>query len=132
VLTPTYHAFEMYIPFHDSTYVPLLIKNAPVYKLGDVEVPQISATAALTANGELVLGLVNLHAHDAIDLTTMIQGFDAGTASARVLTGASIDAHNTFDKPDAVRPAPLPVVADGDKIRLSLPARSVSVITLHR
>jgi alpha-N-arabinofuranosidase len=132
VLTPTYHAFEMYIPFQDSTFVPLHFKIVPTYKLGDVEVPQISATAALTANGELVLGLVNLHARDAIDVTTAIQGFDTSAASARVLTGDAIDAHNTFDNPDAVRPAPLPVAVDGDDVRVSLPARSVSVITLHR
>jgi len=128
--TPTYHAFEMYVPFQDSSFVPLVSKNVPKYKLGDVVVPQVSATAAITGDGEVVIGLVNLHAHDAIDVIAEITGFEAGTASGRVLTGDAIDSHNTFDDPDVVKPASLAVVIDGKEIRVSLPARSVSVITL--
>ena len=129
--TPTYHAFEMYVPFQDSSFVPLVSKNVPEYKLDDVAVPQVSATSAITGDGDVVIGLVNLHAHDAIDVTAEITGFEAGAASGRVLTGDAIDAHNTFDDPDEVKPASLAVAIDGNEIRVSLPARSVSVITLR-
>lgn len=132
ILTPTYHAFEMYIPFQDSTFVPLELDDVPEYQLGDVSVPQVSATSALTGDGDLVLALVNLHASDAIDVTAGIEGFAARTASGRVLTGDAIDAHNTFDDPESVKPAPLVVALDDDEITVSLPARSVSVITLER
>jgi alpha-N-arabinofuranosidase len=131
ILTPTYHAFEMYIPFQDSTFVPLELDDAPMYELGEVSVPQVSATSALTSDGDLVVALVNLHARDAIDVSAGIDGFDADSASGRVLTGDAIDAHNTFDDPDAVRPARLELDLNDGKLRVSLPARSVSVIRLE-
>ena len=131
VLTPTYHAFEMYIPFQDSTFVPLELDDAPMYELGEVSVPQVSATSALTSDGDLVVALVNLHARDAIDVSANIDGFDADSASGRVLTGNAIDAHNTFDDPDVVRPARLELDLNDGKLRVSLPARSVSVIRLE-
>jgi alpha-N-arabinofuranosidase len=132
VRTPTYHAFEMYIPFQDSTYLPLTIDDVPAYSVGDVTVPQVSASSALVANGDLVIGLVNLHAKDAIEVTASIRGFGATAASGRVLTGDAIDAHNTFDRPDTVAPRSLPVTLDSGQVRVSLPARSVSVLTLRR
>jgi len=130
-LTPTYHAFEMYIPFQDATFVPLESDGMPGYEFGDVSVPHVSATSALTKDGRLVIGLVNLHPRDAIEVSVDIEGFDAEGASGRVLTGDAIDAHNTFDDPDAVKPASLAVDLDGDELNVSLPARSLSVVTLE-
>ena len=45
--TPTYHAFEMYVPFQDATFVPVEHGEVPAYALGDVSVPHVSASAAL-------------------------------------------------------------------------------------
>ena len=127
VRTPTYWAFEMYKPFKDATFVPIEPKDIGRYDLGDVSVPRVSASAALTGEGELVVALVNLHASEAIAVDVALHGFAAGAASGRVLTGDAIDAHNTFDLPEAVRPAPLSVdLANG--LHATLPPRSVSVI----
>ncbi|WP_191621399.1 alpha-N-arabinofuranosidase [Marinihelvus fidelis] len=130
IKTPTYHAFELYIPFQDATYLPLELDGVPDYEVGDVSVPHVSATAALTTDGKLAIGLVNLHASDAIDIDIDLEGFSADAAEARVLTGASIDAHNTFDSPETVKPTGLDVNLDGDSLEVSLPPRSVSVILL--
>jgi alpha-N-arabinofuranosidase len=132
IRTPTYYAFQMYIPFQDATFVPLDLGDVPQYALGDYAVPQVSASAALTKDGRLVVALVNLSASDAIDIKTKVDGFAAGTATGTVLTGSTIDAHNTFDKPDTVKPAPLAVGFKGGSMSVKLPARSVSVITLNR
>lgn len=131
IRTPTYHAFEMYIPFQDATFVPLETGSIPGYELGDVSVPHVSVSSALTEDGRLVIGLVNLHSREAIDVSVGIEGFDADGAAGRVLTGDAIDAHNTFDDPDAVKPVSLAVDLDGDELNVSLPARSVSVVTLE-
>lgn len=130
VLTPTYHAFEMYIPFQDATFVPLETGDVPEYESGDYSVPQVSASAALTGDGELVVAIINLHVEEPVDVTAAIRGFRTGTARGRVLAGDAIDAHNTFDDPDHVAPAPLAVDIGGDGFAVSLPARSVSVIML--
>ncbi len=132
LLTPTYHAFEMYVPFQDSTYLPLEFEAMPKLGSGDLSVPQVSASAALAKDGRLVVALVNLHAEDAVDVVAGMQGFAARLANGRVLSAAAIDAHNTFDEPAAVAPAPLAVRTERDRVRVTLPPRSVSVITLER
>jgi alpha-N-arabinofuranosidase len=71
---------------------------------------------------------VNLHARDDVDVSIDVEGFETGNVSAQVLTGNAIDAHNTFEKPDTVRPANLAVSKDGSEVRTTLPARSVSVL----
>jgi alpha-N-arabinofuranosidase len=130
--TPTYHAFEMYVPFQDATFVPVEHADLPDYQLGDASVPHVSVTSALTQDGDLVVALVNLHARDAIDVAVRVAGFEAGSATGRVLAGAAIDAHNTFDAPDAVAPAELAVDLGSEGFSLSLPPRSISVATLSR
>lgn len=130
LLTPTYHAFEMYIPFQDATFLPVQFSSVPPYEEGEFSVPHLSATAALTAAGELVVGLVNLHAESAIEVTANIEGFAAATTTGRVLAGDAIDAHNTFDQPDNVTPETLNLERDGNAVSATLPPRSVSVIRL--
>ena len=130
--TPTYHAFEMYVPFHDATFVPVEHGEVPAYALGDVSVPHVSASAALSKDGDLVVALVNLHAREAIDVSVAVAGSEAGSAAGRVLTGSAIDAHNTFDAPDAVTPEELGVEQGAEGFDVSLPPRSVSVVTLSR
>src|SRR5687768_15942971 len=44
-LTPTYHAFHMYIPFQGATYLPAEIQT-PEYSLGNDSVPAVSVSAA--------------------------------------------------------------------------------------
>ena len=39
LLTPTYHVFEMYVPFQDATVVPLEFEAMPELESGDLSVP---------------------------------------------------------------------------------------------
>jgi alpha-N-arabinofuranosidase len=55
----------MYKPFQDSTFIPVEFSEMTSYSLGDVSVPTVSASAAKTADGGLVLTLVNLDPHKA-------------------------------------------------------------------
>jgi alpha-N-arabinofuranosidase len=131
VRTPTYWAFDLYKPFKDATFVPVTPDEVGEYSLGEISVPHVSATAALTAEGDLVVALVNLHASQAIDVAVSLEGFAAAKASGRVLMGDSIDAHNTFENPNAVKPEVLAVSLDGGDFTARLPPRSVSVVRLR-
>ncbi|MEE4217759.1 MAG: alpha-L-arabinofuranosidase C-terminal domain-containing protein [Xanthomonadales bacterium] len=131
ILTPTYHAFEMYRPFQDARFIPLSLGKVPDYTLGDVSVPTVSASAARTADGQLVLALVNLDPADAMTIDVRIDGFDAETAVGRMLTAAAMDAHNTFDEPENVTPTGIEVVLDAGTLKLELPAKSVTVIKIR-
>jgi alpha-N-arabinofuranosidase len=131
VLTPTYHAFALYKPFQDSTFIPNAFASMPEYTLDSVSVPRVSATSARTRDGALVLGLVNLDPHESAQLTVTIDGFAARSAAGRVLTAGAIDAHNTFDAPETVKPAAIDVELEDGKLVLELPAKSVTVVTLQ-
>ena len=129
--TPTYHAFEMYKPFMDATYIPLDIGEVPEYTLDEVSVPHVTVTAARTEEGELVIALVNLHPENGIDIEAELDGFTAESASGRTLTAGAMDAHNTFEQPEAVQPGDIDVDLDDESLRVELPPKSVTVITLR-
>jgi len=130
VLTPTYHAFEMYIPFQDSTFVPVEVGAMSAYELGEVSVPTVSASAAITAGGELVLALVNLDPNNPAAVTANLQGFTASGASGRTLTAGAMDARNTFDDPESVEPQAIDVALENGMLAVELPGKSVTVLLL--
>ncbi|CAN0396074.1 unnamed protein product, partial [Scytosiphon promiscuus] len=127
VLTPTYHVFDMYQPFMSAEALEMNLQS-PDYVFGDVTVPAISASAARTEDSRIVLALVNASAHD--DHLVDASAFGASKATGRILQGEEMDSHNTFDGPDRVQPAPYIVDGTADDLVLSIPARSVVVVTL--
>jgi alpha-N-arabinofuranosidase len=128
VLTPTYHAYHMYKPFQGATALPVSL-DGPEYRHGDIAFPALSATAALTAAGALLVALVNADAGKAHAVR-----FDAGessSVSARQLSGAGLDAHNDFDHPQQVQPQDISLQVRSGVVSLELPPRSVSVLRLE-
>jgi alpha-N-arabinofuranosidase len=131
VRTPTYYAFQMYKPFKDATFIPLSFESMTEYTLGELSVPGVSASAAKTAEGDLVIALVNLDPEDPVDLQVALQGFQAESVTGRTLTAEAMDSHNTFEKPDAVIPRALDPVLLRNELSVALPARSVTVFRLQ-
>ena len=129
-LTPTYHAFEMYIPFQGATYLPTEIQ-APSYALEQLSVPSVSVTAARDTAGKLHVGLVNLDPKREATVTLNTAGAEVKSATGRILTAKAMDAHNTFDAPQAVKPAPISAKRSGGKLVLRLPPKSVAVVELR-
>jgi alpha-N-arabinofuranosidase len=131
VMTPTYHVFEMYIPFQDATSVPADV-SAPPYRLGDVSVPSVHVSAARARDGGLVVALVNLDPRRAAQVNAQIEGPHGGRVSGRVLTAREMDARNTFAAPEAVRPALFSAAhLEGGRLNVSLPAKSVVVLRVE-
>jgi alpha-N-arabinofuranosidase len=130
LLTPTYHAFEMYIPFQDATFLPVELQ-APAYRLGDVSVPALSASAARDKEGRLQLAIANLDPNREATVSIRVAGAAVTSASGRVLTAAAMDARNTFDAPNAVAPSAISARRDGDVLVLRTPAKSVVVTSLR-
>ncbi len=128
LLTPTYHAYEMYVPFQGATTLPLSLEGNRKYGSGDKSIPQVSASAARGKDGKVYVALVNTNPGDAEEVS--IAGVAGGKASARVLTASEMDAHNTFAKPDAVKPVPIAVQSNGGKLTVKMPAKSVVVVAI--
>lgn len=124
VLTPTYHAFEMYKPFQGATALPVSI-SSPSYTHGDITIPAISASAARDAKGRLIVALVNADASR--PHAVALPRIGGARASGRVLTGDAMDAANSVANPNRVAPRPAEIKAEGSRFTATLPARSVSV-----
>ena len=59
VLTPTYHVFQMYVPFQDATSVPVTF-DAGTYTQGGVTLPRVDAIAAKDAAGKVWMAVTNV------------------------------------------------------------------------
>jgi len=130
VLTPTYYVYDLYQVFQGATALPLEVQ-APNYALGGVSVPAVHASAGRGLDGTVHIGVVNLDPRSPIEISVKLEGVHATIATGRVLTASAMDAHNTFEAPDAVHPVPLAKTRlRGDTLVLVLPAKSVTVVDL--
>jgi len=129
-LTPTYHVFQMYIPFQGATFLPTEI-SSPEYKLGNYNVAAVSVSAARDTEGRLQLALVNLDPNREAVVTTTVNGAKASGAVGRVLTSKTMDARNTPENPEAIAPAKISATRKGEALVLRLPPKSVSVVRLQ-
>ena len=80
--------------------------------------------------------MCNLDPNGEAELTCLIRGAELSAVTGRVLTAGAINAHNTFDQPEVVRPVPFegarldgPIV-DGHTLSAQLPAKSVPAATI--
>jgi len=129
--TPTYWAFEMLKVHQGGTFLPVELQS-PDYAFGQDKIPMVSASATRAADGSGVhLSLANTSPAQAVTLSVKLAGLSAKSVAGRVLTASAIDAHNTFEAPNAVQPAAFAGAAlKGDTLELKLPAKSVVVLAL--
>jgi alpha-N-arabinofuranosidase len=128
ILTPTYHVFHMYIPFQGATSLPTDLKT-PRYQYGKASVPEVSASAARIADGDIDVALVNLNPDHAAKVSVAIAGAKPQQVSGTILTASAMDAHNTFDDPNAVHPEAFnDAKIVGGRLSLTLPPKSVVVL----
>jgi alpha-N-arabinofuranosidase len=60
-----------------------------------------------------------------------ISGAEPKSATGRVLTAPAMQAHNTFESPDAVKPAPFSgFTLSGGSLSVTLPSMSIAVLEL--
>jgi alpha-N-arabinofuranosidase len=131
IVTPTYHVFEMYAVHQDATLLPAELHCAD-YELGGEKIPSVSVSASRDRAGVVHVTLCNLNPNAAADVTCNVEGLKATTVTGRVLTAATMDAHNTFEQPEAVKPAEFAGARlTGQGFAASLPPKSVVVLALQ-
>ncbi|WP_181443625.1 alpha-L-arabinofuranosidase C-terminal domain-containing protein [Porphyrobacter sp. YT40] len=123
-LTPTYHVFEMYVPFQNAQSLRVAM-DSPTYSNGKISVPALSASAGRMKDGRLAIALVN--ADPAAAHAIAIPRKAGERAAGRILSGDAMDSRNTATAPDAVAPRQATIRQDGNRFTAVLPARSVSV-----
>ena len=131
VLTPTYHVFRMYSVHQGATLIPVDL-SAPEYRLADASVPSLSASASRDNQGRVHLSVVNLDPNHTAEITTTIWGGAIKMVTGEVLTAPVVNAMNTFDSPNTVKPAPFnDYKLDGSQLSLRIPSKSVVVLELR-
>jgi alpha-L-arabinofuranosidase len=129
VLTPTYHVFDMYVPFQGATHLPSEV-NTPPYVRGEWSIPAVDVSAARGVDGRIHVALVNSDPNQSAIVTAKITGASARDANGRVLTAAAMDARNTFEQPTAIQPAPYKATRVREGMQFRLPPKSVVVVEL--
>lgn len=132
VLTPTYHVFSMYKVHQDATFLPLDLMCDKINVRDNRTLPLISATASRDKNGIVHLSLSNVDATEGQTLTIELEGMKAGNVTGQILTANHLTDHNSFEKPEVVKPAAF----NGAKINkgvltVNLPAKSIVTLELQ-
>ncbi|MES2443099.1 MAG: alpha-L-arabinofuranosidase C-terminal domain-containing protein [Pseudomonadota bacterium] len=126
LLTPTYHVFDMYVPFQGATPYPASVRG-PTYDKAGHKLPMVDVSVARGTDGKLWVSLVNLDPNRPARVATSL----SGNARGRILTAPAMDTHNSFDKPNTIQPAPYAAQGAGGKLVFDLPAKSVVVVAVE-
>lgn len=132
ILTPTYHVFDMYKVHQDAELLELSLDGGS-YKMGDEEIPAVTATASRDAQGAIHISFCNLQADSANQVKLDLRGLALGDLSitGSTLAGDKIDAHNTFEQPEAVAPKAFSDFSlENGALSVTLPAMSVTTLEL--
>ncbi len=132
LLTPTYHVFEMLTVHHDATMLPVELRSAD-YTHEGMTIPVVSASASRTKEGKIHLTLCNTDPNNAAKVACGLTGANVSRiGAARVLTAPAINAHNTFDQAERVKPEAFTGHRKTENgFELTLPAKSVVVVALE-
>lgn len=127
LLTPTYWVYRMYVPFQDSSLVPVSF-DAGTYAYGDIRLPGVDAIAARDSSGKLWLSLINVDPNRSARIAASIEGFTARSATGQILTAPAVDSHNSFNQPNEVVPRPFAGHASAGRLLFELPPKSIAVV----
>ncbi len=144
VLTPTYHVFNMYKPFQEATYLPLDLKcdemrvRHEMRKEMDVNkkdgfrrLPLVSASAAKTADGSIVISLTNVALNKAQEIEVDLEGVNAKSVTGQILTSKSEKDFNDFENPNRVQPVAFKdAKLKKGAITVTLPAKSIVILNV--
>ncbi|MRR24393.1 hypothetical protein EG830_15585 [bacterium] len=130
LLTPTYHVFEMYKVHHDATLLPVHL-NCGNYVMGGKEVAAVSASASKDKEGVVNITVVNVDPGKETELLIDLRGGEYSRVSGRILRGPAVNAHNTFENSETVKPEPFtdPRIKK-NMLTLTVPPASVIVLSV--
>jgi alpha-N-arabinofuranosidase len=144
VLTPTYHVFEMYTPFQEATYLPIDLESETMQvskayfkekegakDAGYRPCPMLSASAAKTTDGSIVLAVTNVSLDKAQTIDFALEGYAAKNVSGRILTSKNVADFNDFQHPNVVSPAQFKdAKLNKGVLTVNIPAKSIVVLKI--
>lgn len=131
VKTPTYHVFNMYKYHQDATLVDSNIETQQIGLEEEYQVPNLTESVSMDADGVLHITLTNLSIEDSYEIDTTIVDRAVSEVVGEILTN-EMHAMNTFDEPENVHIVPFKDVKITDKgLSFTIPACSVVHLTVR-
>ncbi len=133
ILTPTYHAFDMY-KVHQGAELLLTESSLAAFVNGGGTLPALSVTASKNARGDIQISLVNIDPNQAAEASLELRGPHAEwtSVSGTLLTATKMNAHNTFEQPDEVAPVPFrDVNVVDDSLHVKMPPMSLVTLIIQ-
>ena len=130
LLTPTYHVYDMFKVHQDATLIPQQLTSRD-YTYEGSSIPSISASASRNKEGRIHISLCNLDPYNDQKIVCEIRGTGITKVIGRILTADKVNAHNTFDKNDVVKPKDFKgAKIDKGSVIVELPAKSIVVLEI--
>ena len=131
ILTPTYHVFEMYTVHHDAKLLPTDLQSEDYQSEAD-KIPAVNVSASRDKGDKIHVTLCNLNPNASAELACELRGAKAQKISGRMVSATEITAHNTFDKPELVKPSDFRAFKVTDNgFTTTLPSKSVVVLEVE-
>jgi alpha-N-arabinofuranosidase len=128
VRTPVYSVFEMYQPHMGGRALPVKLRcdelTVSAAGGGTAKMPGVSGSASLRQE-RLALTLTNPSFDSPLSARVRLTSGNALEARGTILTHAAANAHNTFDRPDEVKLAPMSVGLRNGAIELAIPPHAI-------
>ncbi len=130
VCTPTYYVFDLYKVHQNAMLIPSSVETPPYVFKGD-SLPAVNCSASINAGGIMNVSLCNIDPDSSESVDLDMKSFTVRGGTGKVLTASKMNAHNTFDDPNAVVPHSFSdfKVTDG-KVEVNMPPMSVVVLAL--
>ena len=131
ILTPTYHVFDMYKVHQDATVLPSDLECED-YSFDGKDLPGLNVSASKDDSGKIHISICNLNPNEDAQLACEVRGAKTGKIKGRILTAEKITSHNTFKKPEVVKPEDFKSYEKTKKgFKATIPAKSIVVFEIE-
>ncbi|MBX2873637.1 MAG: alpha-N-arabinofuranosidase [Saprospiraceae bacterium] len=128
VLTPTYHVMKMYNVHQDAELISVQF-DTPSYEMDGESLPALSVSASKNAEDVIHVSLVNIDHQQGHEIALDLEDLGVNQVSATILSGDDLQAYNSFEKPDQIKPVAFKQVKyTNGKVSLVIPPFSIIVL----
>jgi len=103
------------------------------YTYGDRSIPSVSASASVDGDGKVHISLASLNPNKQLTINCPVIGDTFKKVTGEILTANEINAMNTFEKSENIKPAPFSgFTYKNGVLIITLPAKSVVVLEMTK
>jgi alpha-N-arabinofuranosidase len=131
ILTPTYWVFDLYKVHQDAMMIPVKVSSSDYIYKGD-KLPAVNCSASIDSLGKMHISLCNIDPDKPENVELSLEGFKTDKITGRILAAEKMNAHNTFDNPDEVKPSGfLNFTLSANNLKVNMPPMSVVVLEIE-